>query len=194
MKFLKITGIVTIVVITLAVFGVTLSFAQQPDPFDGPWWNTMRSMMQGRSGMMGGNWGSMQQMHNQMSQNGGMNAMHAWMHQSGGVHDSVWAALAEQLGLTSDELNNEINEDKTLAQIAEEKGVSTQDLAATMENGMKTGLAQEVKDGVLTQEQANQMLKNMEGQYEWMLTHMDAGMMGTGGSVTAPGGRCHDNY
>ena len=36
--------------------------------------------------MMGGNWQSMQKMHNQMTQNGGMSAMHEWMHQSGGVH------------------------------------------------------------------------------------------------------------
>lgn len=66
----------------------------------------MRNMMQGQGGMMGdrafqnGGGESMQQMHDQMSQNGGMGAMHAWMHQSGGMHETVWADLAEQFGLT----------------------------------------------------------------------------------------------
>ena len=56
-------------------------------------------MMGNGSGMMGGNVQSMTEMHSQMSQNGGMQAMHEWMHQSGGVHDAVWQALADQLGL-----------------------------------------------------------------------------------------------
>lgn len=223
MKFLKIAGITTIVLIALAVLGVTLAFAQKPSPTDLPWWNTMRSMMQGNGGMMGGsaqsmqemhkrmtqNGGapgsgsggmmgsgqSMQDMHNQMSQNGGMGAMHEWMHQDGGIHDTVWAALAKQLGLTSDELTAQLKDGKTLAQIAEAKGVSAKDLAVTMETTMETGLAQAVKDGKLTQEQADLMLQHMDGQYEWMITNMGAGMMGTGsGGMMDPGsGGCHDN-
>src|SRR5512133_520725 len=144
MKFVKIAGVTTVVLVALAVLGVTLAFAQKPTPTDTPWWNSMRSMMQGGTtgsgGMMGGNFRSMQQMHKQMSQNGGMSAMHEWMHQSGGVHDTVWAALAEKLGLTADELTAQVNGGKTLAQIAEEKGVAVTDLAAIMETGMQTGL------------------------------------------------------
>jgi hypothetical protein len=197
MKFVKIAGVTTIVLIALAVLGVTLAFAQKPNPTDTPWWNTMRNMMQGsgnggaigNGGMMGGNWQSMQQMHNQMTQNGGMSAMHEWMHQSGGVHDTVWNALAEKLGLTSEELTAQINSDKTLAQIAQEKGVATKNLAAIMETGMKAGLDQAVKDGKLTQEQADLMLKNMDGQYDWMITNMGAGMMGAGSNgMMGPGG------
>lgn len=206
MKFVKIAGVTTIVVLALAILGVTLAFAQQPTPTDNPWFNTMRSMMQGNGGgMMGANWESMQNMHNQITQNGEMGAMHEWMHQSGGVYDTVWKALAEQLGLTSEELTAQINSGKTLAQIAEEKGVSTKDLATTMETGMKAGLEQAVKDGKLTQEQADLMIQNMAGQYEWMIINMGAGMMGTGGrggmmgsgnGMMSPGfgsGGCHDN-
>ena len=135
--------------------------------------------------------------------------MHEWMHQSGGgaigngVHDTVWNTLAEKLGLTTDELTAQVNDGKTLAQIAEEKGVAVKDLAAIMETGMKTGLEQAVKDGKLTQEQADLMLKHMDGQYEWMITNMGAGMMGTGGGMMGPNGGgmmgpngsggCHDN-
>ena len=198
MKFVKIAGVASILVIALAVLGVTLAFAQQPTPTDNPWWNSMRNMMQGQGGMMGsrafqnGGWESMQQMHDQMSQNGGMGVMHAWMHQSGGMHETVWAALAEQLGMTAEELTGQVNSGKTLAQIAEEKGVAIQDLAATMEKGMKAGLEQAVKDGALTQEQADLMLQNMEGQYEWMITNMGAGMMGGGGMMGPGAGGCHD--
>ncbi len=152
-------------------------------------------MMGGRAAQNGG-WQSMQQMHNQMTQNGGMTAMHEWMHQSGGIHDTVWAALAKQLGLTTDELTAQIQSGKTLAQIAQEKGVSTKDLAATMETAMKDGLAQAVKDGKLTQEQADLMLQHMAGQYEWMITNMSAGMLGTGsgGGMMGPGrGGCLNN-
>ena len=199
MKFLKIAGISTIVILALAALGVTLAFAQNPEPTNTPWWSTMQNMMQGNrsgrntGGMMGGNWGSMQQMYDLMTQNGGMGAIHEWMHQSGGVHETVWNALAKQLGLTPEELTAQINAGKTLAQLAQEKGVSTQDLAATMENGMKAGVAQAVKDKVLTQEQADLMLKQMDGRYEWMINNMGTGMMGTGyGRMGTGAGSCHN--
>jgi hypothetical protein len=163
-------------------------------------------MMQGNNGargyggMMNGNWDSMQQMHDLMTQSGGMDAVHAWMHQDGGMHERVFTAVADQLGLTSDELSAQFEGGKTLAQIAEEKGVATQDLAAIMEEGMKAGLEQAVKDGAITQEQADLMLQHMDGQFEWMITNMGAGMMGSGSGMMGPGGMmgpngsggCHD--
>ena len=151
--------------------------------------------MMGGSVIGNGGWQSMQQMHNQMTQNGGVGAMHEWMHQDGGVHDTVRKALAEKLGLTPEELTAQVNNGKTLAQIAQEKGVSNKDLAVVMETTMKTGLAQAVKDGKLTQAQADLMLQHMDGQYEWMITNMGAGMFGTGpGGMMGPGsGGCHDN-
>lgn len=198
MKFLKIASVTAIVVVALAVLGVTLAFAQNPNPTDSPWWNAMRGMMQGNNGargyggMMNGNWDAMQQMHDLMTQSGGMGAVHAWMHQDGGMHERVFTVIAEQLGLTSDELAAQLEGGKTLAQVAEEKGVSTEQLATVMESGMKDGLAQAVEEGTLTQEQADLMLQNMEGQYAWMITNMGAGMMGGGGMMGPGAGGCHD--
>lgn len=206
MKFIKIASISTIVVLTLAVLGVSLAFAQNPTPTSDPssWWNNMGNMMRGSGmmgnggGMMGGNGQSMQEMHNQITQSGGMGAMHEWMLQSGGMHETVWNAMAEQLGLTSDELTAETNSGKTLAQIAQEKGISTKDLAVTMGTSMQAGLVQAVKDGKLTQEQADLMLQQMDGQYEWMINNMGAGMMGTGamgnggGMMGRGSGGCHN--
>ncbi len=71
-----------------------------------------------------------------------------------------------------------------------------------MQKSMETGLAQAVKDGKLTQEQADLMLKHMDGQYEWMINNMGGatgnggGMMGpgTGSGMMGPGsGGCNDN-
>lgn len=190
MKYLKVGGIAAIVVLALSVLGVTLAFAQKPTPQGTPsWWS---NRMQGSggigngNGMMGGNSQSMTDMHDQMTQNGGMQAMYEWMHQSGGVHDTVWQALSDQLGLKPEELTAQLQSGKTLAQIAQEKGVSTKALAATMETSMKDGVAKAVKDGQLTQAQADLMLQHMAGQYEWMLTNMGSGMMGNGS------GDCHN--
>lgn len=195
MKYLKIGGAAAIVVLVLSVIGVTLAFAQKPTPQGTP--SGLSNMMQGSgmmgnsSGMMGGSSQSMTEMHSQMTQNGDMQAIHEWMHQNGGVHDSVWQALAEQLGLKPEDLTAQVQSGKTLVQIAQEKGVSTQDLAATMETSMKAGVAKAVKDGQLTQAKADQILQHMAGQYEWMLTNMGTGMMGTGMMGSESGG-CHN--
>ncbi len=142
-------------------------------------------MMGGRGGagvpygMMGG-----------FAQNGttweSMNAMHQWMIASGGMHTFVWNAVAEKLGLTSDQLTAELNSGKTLAQIAEAKGISRADLAAALEAAHKASLAQAVAGGALTQAQADSLLSQMAGRYDWMLDHMNGyggygfpgGMMG----------------
>jgi hypothetical protein len=117
--------------------------------------------------------------------------MHQWMTASGGMHTFVWEALAEKLGLTSDGLYAEVNSGKTIAQIAEEKGVSRADLVATLETAHKDSLAQAVSDDYLTQEQADSILIQMTGRYEWMLDNAGGGygmMGGNGGRGGMMGG------
>jgi len=76
---------------------------------------------------------------------------------------------------------------KTLAALAEEKGLDRADLVAELESAHQAGLAQAVADGVLTQEQADAMLSQMAGRYEWMLDNLGAGagygMMGGRGGM-----------
>ena len=134
-----------------------------------------------------------------------MNAMHQWMGASGGMHTFVREALADAFGLTSDELTAEVGGGKTLAQIAEEKGVSRTDLLAILETAHQDALAQAVADGYLTQEQADSILAQMAGRYELMIDNAGYGMMaGRGGMMGhhgqsgssgqfAPGG-CHGNW
>ena len=120
MKFVKIAGVTSIVVIALIVLGVTLAFAQKPSPTDIPGWNPMRDMIQGSGAtgnggmmgsrsMMGGSRRSMLEMHNQITRNDSMGAIHEWMHQSSDIHNAVWNSLVMQLGMTSDELTAQIN-------------------------------------------------------------------------------------
>ncbi len=67
--------------------------------------------------------------------------------------------LAEQLGMTVDELQAELDAGKTIAELTEEKGV---DLDAVRVEAMKERLQQAVEDGTLTQEQADWMLQGLE--------------------------------
>ncbi len=106
---------------------------------------------------------------------GNMAAMHQWMTSNNGLHTVVWNALAQKLGLTTDELNAQLAQGQTLAQIAEAKGVSQADLAQTLQTAMQAGLDQAVAAGTLTQAQADQMRANMAGRYAQMITYMSTG-------------------
>jgi len=173
------------VVVVAAAAGVGVALAQDPTPTPefGPGWmmggyrqsgqdgETPFGMM-GRSGMMG--------RYRQSGQDEDgwewMQAMHGWMSSGGGMHAAVWQTLTEKLGMTSDELYAELwDGGKTLTQVAEEKGVSSADLAAALEAAHQQSMDQAVADGVLTQEQADSILANMAGRYVWMLDNMGAG-------------------
>jgi hypothetical protein len=175
-KLLITLSIAIVAVLALGVLGLGVAFAQDPTP-ENPFTP---------GGMMGG-WA-------QQGDWGWMSAMHSWMSSTGGMHTLVWDSLAEALGLTTDELNAELDGGKTLAEIAEEQGLNPADLAAVLESAHVDGLAQAVADGALTQEQADAMLAQMEGRYEWMLENMFAGggygMMGGGFGR----GGCHGQY
>lgn len=202
---IRMLGIALVIVLTVAAIGAGIVFAQTPAPSNG-----FRGMMGGYGqngsgyGMMGGRGGMM----GGSAQNGdyaSMTAMHQWMNAGGGMHTFVWNALAEKLGLSSDELTAAVNSGKTLAQVAEEKGVSRADLVAVLETAHKDSLAQAVTDGALTQDQADTMLAQMAGRYDWMLDNLGSGygMMngrgGAGGMMGAQGGQagaggCGRNY
>ncbi|MGB9775542.1 MAG: hypothetical protein ACPLYD_05845 [Anaerolineae bacterium] len=83
-----------------------------------------------------------------------------------------WAtfdAVAEALGLTPEQLFSELHSGKTLEEIAEEKGVDIQKVyeaaQAARVQQMKEAIQQAVKDGRMTQEQANWLLEGLEKGY-----------------------------
>lgn len=112
---------------------------------------------------------------------GWMGGWYGPMMAAGGMHQQVWTAVAGRLGMTYDELTAAVQNGQTIAQIADAKGVSLDDLKAAAIAGAKKALADLVKQGVMTQEQAG-----------WMLDHMDDMPMFNFGAGFGPGfGSCH---
>lgn len=192
-NFVKILVVALVAILALGALSLGVAFAQNPTP-NSPFTP---------GGMMGGAW-------NQQGGTFDMGAMHNWMTSTGGMHTLVWDSLAKALGITTDELYTEMNSGKTLSELAEEKGLDRAALVVELESAHQAGLAQAVSDGILTQEQADAMLSQMAGNYEWMIDNMGAGagygMMGGRGGMMggyygqqgsngkfAPGG-CHGNF
>ncbi|WP_298008303.1 MULTISPECIES: hypothetical protein [Anaerolinea] len=73
------------------------------------------------------------------------------------MREYMHAALAEQLGLTKEELETRLSEGQTVYQIAQEKGLSVDEFRTLMINARTTALDRMVADGVITQEQADWM-------------------------------------
>ena len=65
--------------------------------------------------------------------------------------------VAKVLGVTEAELRTQLQAGKTLAQIAQAKGMSRSDLVAGLVKAAEAELAQAVKDGRLTQAQADEL-------------------------------------
>ena len=86
----------------------------------------------------------------------------------GWMHDYVEQALAAKLGITEETVEKELAT-KPMYQIALDHGIKQADLATFMDEVHKDAFAKAVKDGVITQQQA-----------DWMLQHMHNGV-GNGG-------------
>lgn len=75
-------------------------------------------------------------------------------------------AAAEALGMTADELKTQLWGSKTLADLAEEKGIDLADVQAAVEAAqeaaMSENIAQAVEDGTITQEHADWLLEGLE--------------------------------
>ena len=118
----------------------------------------------GMGGMMGGYafdegygpWNHMQR--------GGM-----WGGQYGPMHAAMVAAVADGLGISSEALDAALADGKTMWQVAEEQGLSSDEIVTLMENAHDIALEQAVADGVITADQA-----------EWMDGHMQQMLNGNG--------------
>mgnify|MGYP001034232807 CR=1 FL=1 len=73
----------------------------------------------------------------------------------GGLKDSALVVFAEKLGLTVDEVNTRLKAGDTFAVIAESKGITAEKLPAFMQEVCTQVIDQAVKDGKLTQAQAD---------------------------------------
>jgi urease accessory protein UreF len=80
-------------------------------------------------------------------------------------------ALAQFLGLTPQELGEQIRSGKSLAEVAQGKGKSRDDLKTFLTNQAKTRFSAAVTAGRLTQAQADQMLAKMTANLDTMIDH-----------------------
>ena len=126
--------IVAVVVLALGALGVGVAFAQGGYPPSNP--SGYGRGMMGGGGMMGGQGGY------------------------GVMHDYVEEALADKLGITEAQVEQELAT-KPMYQIALDRGVAQADLQAFMLDVHKTAFAAAVKDGVMTQAQADAMFAHM---------------------------------
>ena len=83
----------------------------------------------------------------------------------GWMHDYIEQALATRLGLSEQQVEDQLTAGVPMYQIALDKGVKQEDLANFMNEVHSDAFAQAVKDGVITQEQAGWMLQQMQGMY-----------------------------
>jgi polyhydroxyalkanoate synthesis regulator phasin len=72
------------------------------------------------------------------------------------------STLAESLGIDEDELRSELQDGKTIAEIAEEQGVDVQDVIDDIVAAQRERLDEAVADGDLTQDEADEILAGAE--------------------------------
>ncbi len=107
-------------------------------------------------------------------------------------------AVAQALGITLDDLNAQLRAGKTVAQIAQSKNISLTKLHDDVQAAHKALIQQAVKDGKLTQAQADAMLSRLDAMHQYFTANggtcpgltggagFGPGMMGGRGFWTAP--------
>lgn len=100
----------------------------------------------------------------------------------------IWSqAVSELLGLTPEEIQAQLYEGKSLAEIAAVQGVDEETLVGVILSAKQEFLQQRVEAGVLTQEQADLMLERMEARVREMVNGNNLGSF-AGGAHCGYGG------
>jgi hypothetical protein len=97
---------------------------------------------------------------------------------SGFMHDEMVAAFAEKLGMSVQDLDDRLDKGETMAQVASSKGLSADQFTTLMTEARTEALDQAVKNGKITQDQADWMKQRGPGQMGG-----GRGMMGRGGNA-----------
>jgi|GEM_PF-1126346 len=98
---------------------------------------------------------------------------------TGHAAGSLFGIAAEKLDMTVQELLAELQDGKSMADVASEKGVNQDDIAAAYLEQLEESLNQAVDNGRITKEQATSMLEQAKEHVPDMLDHtMEGGMRG----------------
>lgn len=98
-------------------------------------------------------------------------------------------AAAQVLGMTEDEVMQELRDGSSLAELAAAQGMSTEDFQAALLTEVQSQLDAQVADGKLTQEQADQEYQRIQDNIDSIVSG-EAGLGGLGGPG-GPGGPGH---
>ena len=159
MKKIWIIGILAaLALITFGVVGYAYAQSQDSDtPSDGDWCGMFGAGSQaGNGGRMGRG-----MMGNRGSNQGGTGCIHE-DGEYGPLHETMYTAFAQALGLTPEELETRRLAGDTPWDIAEEQGLTTEQFQELMITARTSAINQAVADGLITQAQADFMLERME--------------------------------
>jgi hypothetical protein len=81
-----------------------------------------------------------------------------------GAFKDVFGAAADKLGVSAEDLRAALRDGKTIADVAKSKDVAVSDVVDAMVAAVKTDLAQAVKDGRLSQADADQHLSDVRAR------------------------------
>lgn len=95
----------------------------------------------------------------------------------GPLHDDIVAAFADALGITPEDLDERLASGETLSSIAVKEGLGLDDFGALFREAKQKAIEKAQADGVLTQEQAQRMLRFMNGEGRY-----PDGIIGSGGA------------
>lgn len=158
-KFLIIGSIVGLVILVLGLAGYTYARAQAPAAVFGQQMMRQYQTDGVGPGMMGGRgYGMMGERGNGMM--GGRGG------QNGPLHDDMIAALADGLGLTPEELQAQIDAGVTPYEVAQDQGLTDEQIQALFEQAHDEALAAAVEAGDITQEQADRMEQMHDQMWE----------------------------
>lgn len=84
----------------------------------------------------------------------------------GWMHQYVQQAFASKLGLTEQQVQDQLAAGTPMYQIALDNGIKQEDLANFMNDVHTEAFAKAVKDGLVTQAQADAMLQRMQNRFQ----------------------------
>jgi hypothetical protein len=112
---------------------------------------------------------------NGQANRGGMLSQNGAGTQDGLLHDGMITVFAEKLGITVESLNTRLANGETMAQIATSKGLTAAQFSTLMTDARSQAIDQAVKNGTLTQAQADWMKQRGAG-----MANGGRGMRGSG--------------
>jgi hypothetical protein len=167
-KLLIVAGFVGAFAIGSMTTGSVFSYASSNNEVN----NTFPNMM-GQNGMMNSNQGSgmMNMMGNAsgMDMMGDMAGMMGSMSTMNDLMTKLFNEAAQSLGMTTDQLQNELQSGKSLEAISEGQGVKQDKLVKKLEKVIQKDIKQFEKEGNVITEQQKEMLLSMSDNLEIMI-------------------------